>query len=90
MGSGRRGFRYISLRLLGRPYFYRPSEGLINVRTYLVYSLVDSIVDSFLYVLGRSEILPKDRLYSYCLSVYSEYVLYSSSVLTYRYVIRVF
>ena len=89
MVGSQRGFRYVSSRLLGRPCFCRPNESLVDTRASLVYSLVDSIIDPFLYVLGRSEILPEDCLYSYYLSVYSERVLYLSLVLTYRYIVRV-
>ena len=55
----------------------------------LVYSLVDSVVSSFLYVLGRHKILPEDRFYGYYLRIGSKHVLYLSLVLARRYVVRV-
>ena len=55
----------------------------------LIYSLVDSVVSSFLRVLGRRKILPEDRFYGRYLRVGSERVLYPSLVLARRYVVRV-
>ena len=89
MGGSQRGFRRVSPGLLTRPYLRRSSEGLIDARANLVYSLVNSIVDPFLYVLGRGKILPKDRLYSYRLSVNSERVLYSPLIPARGRVVRV-
>ena len=51
--------------------------------------MVNSIVDPFLYVLGRSKILPKDYLYSCCLGIDSERVPYLSLVLACGYIVRV-
>ena len=89
LGSSLRDFRRVGPGLLVRPCFRRSSEGLVDTRANLVYSLVDSVVDPFLRVLGRSKVPPKDCLYSYYLSVNSERVLYSPSVLAYGYVVRV-
>ena len=89
MGGSRRGFRRVGLGLFVRPCLRRSGEGLVDVRANLVYGLVDSVVDPFLRVLGRSKIPPENCLYSCRLSVDSERVLYLLSVLAYRYVIRV-
>ena len=76
MGGSRHGFRYVGPGLLTRPCLCRSSEGLVDARANLVYSLVDSIVDPFLRVLGRGKIPPKDCLHSYRLSINSERVPY--------------
>ena len=62
---------------------------MADAYTDLVYSLVDSVVSSFLYVLGRHKILPEDRFYGRRLYIGSKRVLYPSLVLAHRYIVRV-
>ena len=59
---------------------------MIDLRLDLVYSLVDSVVDPLLYVLGRVKVLPKDRFGNRCLYTTADGVIYPL-LLTRRYVV---
>jgi len=49
---------------------------LIDLYLDLVYSLVDSVIDPFLYVLGRVKVLPEDRFGNRCLYATADGVIY--------------
>ena len=60
---------------------------MIDLRPDLVYSLINSIVDSFLYILGRVKVLPKDRFGNCCLYTTPDGVIYPL-LLIHRYIVR--
>jgi len=61
---------------------------LIDPCPNLVYSLINGVVDPFLYVLGRVKVLPKDRFGNCCLCVTPDGVVYPLLLIR-RYVVRV-